>query len=465
MLFKDISVLSEDFTLAENMDVRTEGARIVSVVKTGAPAEGAGAPAEGTGAPGEGAGAPGEGAAGPSGHSAERVIDGRGKLLMPGFYNLHTHMAMNLMRGYGENMPLMDWLEKKVFQFEDRLTGPDCYIATLLGMAEGFAHGVVSSSDQYFFSEDSVRAAVESGGKINASRGLSYFDEILDLTGFGPYQESRKLFGDFHDTYDGRIRVDIALHAEYTATPGLIEAVAGLVKETGAPLHVHISETRSEHEECKARNGGRTPVRVIADSGAFEGGGIAAHCVWVEEEDADIMKEKGVTVVSCPVSNMKLASGIARVPLLLEKGINVALGTDGTASNNSLNFFEEIKLLALSAKVRFGDPTLITPVEALFAATRAGALAQGRDDCGIIREGFRADMIVLDLASPSLNPVYDIANALVYAASSRDILMTVADGCIVYEGGSFPTVDLERVIADTKKARARILGTLSEGSA
>ena len=444
MLFRDISVLREDFTLAENMDVRTEGAFIAAITKTGAP---------------------GAAGAGPSGEGDGRVIDGRGKLLMPGFYNLHTHMPMNLMRGYGENMPLMDWLEKKIFPFEDRFTGDDCYNAALLGMAEGFAHGIVSSSDHYFFCEDIVRAAVESGGKLNASRGLSFFDEILDLAGFRPYQESKKLFQDFHDTHEGRIRVDIALHAEYTATPGLIEAVAGLSRETGAPLHVHVSETRGEHEECKARNGGRTPMRVIADSGAFDNGGVAAHCVWVEEGDADIMKEKGVTAASCPVSNMKLASGIARVPLLLEKGVSVALGTDGMASNNSLNFFEEIKLLALSAKARFGDPTLITPGEALFAATRAGALAQGRDDCGFVREGFRADMIVADLASPSLNPVHDIANALVYAASSRDILMTVVDGLAVYEGGAFPTVDLERAAAAASQARARILGELSGGSA
>jgi len=391
---------------------------------------------------------------------AERVIDGRGKLLMPGFYNAHTHAPMTLLRGYGENMQLMEWLEQKVFPFEQQLTGEDCYFASLLAMAESFSHGIVSSSDQYFFCDDIVRAAAESGAKLNASRGLSFFDEILDLTGFKPYQEAEKLHRDYHGAYDGRIRVDIGLHAEYTATPALIEAVAGLVHDTGAPVHVHVSETRNEHEECKGRNQGRTPVRTLADGGVFDNGGLAAHCVWVEEEDADILSEKGVTVVSCPVSNMKLASGIARIPLLLEKGVAVAIGTDGTASNNSLNFFEEIKLLALSAKARFGDPTLITPREALFAATRAGALAQGRPDCGFIKEGFRADMIVLDLMSPSLNPVHDMANNLVYAGSSRDIMMTIVDGMVVYEEGSFPSVDIERVVFETERSRARIRGEL-----
>ncbi|MDR3364633.1 MAG: amidohydrolase [Clostridiales Family XIII bacterium] len=435
MLFKDISVLGEDFSVARAMDVRTDGARIAGV---------------------GGSGSIGAAAVG------ERIIDGHGKLLMPAFYNAHTHAPMTLMRGYGENLPLSDWLEK-IFSFEDRLTGEDCYRATQLAMAESFAHGVVSSSDQYFFCEDIVRAASESGAKMNASRGLSYFGDSLDLTGFRPYGESRKLFYDYHNTSDGRIRVDIGLHAEYTATPGLIEAVAGLSRETGAPVHAHVSETQGEHEECKKRNSGRTPVRVLADGGVFDNGGLAAHCVWIEEEDADILKEKGVMAVSCPVSNMKLASGIAHVPLMLSKGLGVALGTDGAASNNSLNFFEEIKMLSLSAKIRFGDPTLITPAQALFAATRAGALAQGRPDCGFVKEGFRADLIVIDLLSPSLGPVFELANNLVFSASSRDILMTVSDGRVVYESGAFPTVDVERAVAETTRARARILKEIPAG--
>ena len=445
MLFKNISVLKEDFSLVQNMDVLTEGARIVSV-----------APTDVSDAPVGASETRQTSIAG-----SEHELDGRGKLLMPGFYNSHTHLPMTLMRGYGENMHLMDWLTTKMFPFEDKLTGEDCYFATMLAMAESFSHGVVSSSDQYFFCEDIVRAVIEAGAKINICRGLSFFDEILDLTGFKPYQESKKLFDEYHDTEDGRVRVDVGLHAEFTATPGLIEAVAGLVRETGAPVHVHVSETRSEHEECKERNGGRTPARVFADSGVFDNAGIAAHCVWAEEEDVDILREKGVTVVSCPVSNMKLANGIARIPLILDKGVNVALGTDGAASNNSFNFFEEMKLLSLASKARFGDPTLITPREALYAATRAGALAQGRPDCGFIKEGFRADMIVLDLTAPSMNPVYDIANALVFSASSRDILMTIVDGRVVYESGEFQTIDIEKVISETERSRSRILAELA----
>jgi len=435
LLFKNITLLTEDFAVEYNMDVRTDGARIVSVAP-----------------------------AGENGSSGERVIDGHGKLLMPGFYNAHAHLPMTLLRGYGESMKLMDWLEKKIFPFEEKLDGEACYNASMLAIAESFSHGIMSSSDHYFFCEDTVRAAVESGAKLNICRGLSFFDEILDLTGFKPYQESRDLFYGHHDTENGRIRVDIGIHSEYTATPSLIEAVADLSRETGVPVHVHISETLSEHEECKERYDGRTPIKVFADAGAFDNGGLAAHCVYVEEEDADIMSEMGITVITCPVSNMKLADGIARIPLLLEKGVNVAIGTDGMASNNSCNFFEEIKMLSLAAKVRFGDPTLIKPAEALYAATRAGALAQGRPDCGIIKEGFRADMIMLDLSAPSMNPVYEMANNLVFSASSRDILMTMIDGLVVYENGAFPTVDIEKAISGTERSRDRILAELAEGA-
>jgi 5-methylthioadenosine/S-adenosylhomocysteine deaminase len=437
LLFKNIAVLNEDFSVSFGMDVQIEGAFIKSITPTDELS-----------------------------HCVTRddVINGDGKLLTPAFYNAHGHAPMTLLRGYGENMKLHDWLEKKIFPFEDKLTGEDCYHATMLALAESFANGIVSTAENYFFCDDMVRAAVESQSKVNISRGLSFFDEILDLAGFKAFQESKKLFSDHHGTYDDRIRVDIGMHAEFTATPGLIEAVAGLSHETGAPVHVHVSETRSEHEECKERYGGRTPVQVFTDNGVFDNGGIAAHCVWIEEEDADILKGKNVSVATCPVSNMKLASGIARIPLLLEKGVNVALGTDGPASNNSLNFFESMKLLSLSAKVRFGDPTLISPAEALYSATRAGAIAQGRPDCGYVKEGFRADLIMLDLGSPSMNPVCEMANALVFAASNRDILMTLSDGRVVYENGIFPTIDLEKTIFEVERSKTRILEELAAES-
>ena len=467
LLFKNTSILNPDFSVSRGMDLRIEDARIVHIATSQEACQGdspcgtqADLRATGTSC-----------AAGGRRHIPSvplaRVIDGAHLLLIPAFYNAHTHTPMTLMRGYGENLRLQEWLGERIFPFEDKMTDEDVYYASQLAFAEGFMHGVVSMSDHYFHSETIVRAAAACGVKLNISRGLSFFDELLDLTGFTPFQESKKLYYDNHDTLDGRIRVEIALHAEYTATPSLIEAVSGLVHETGAPLHVHVSETQKEHEECKERNGGRTPARVFADGGVFDNGGVAAHCVWITEEDADVLKEKGVSVVSCPDSNMKLASGVIDAPMILEKGLNLALGTDGAASNNNFNFFEEIKLFEIGAKSRVGDPTVISPQQALFAATRGGALAQGRADCGLLAEGMRADLIALDLTAPAFEPLYDPAAALVYAASSRDIEMTVADGQIVYRradgpaANSLPTVDLERASFEVNRSKTRILGELA----
>ncbi|MDR3305856.1 MAG: amidohydrolase [Clostridiales Family XIII bacterium] len=439
MLFQNAAVLDEDFSVVYDRFVWIDGPRIAYI--------GAAPPVLGTGA-----------AAGSD--SFGEVIDGGGLLLMPGFYNAHTHSPMSLLRGYGENMQLSDWLENRIFPFEDRLTGGDVYWATLLSMAESFAHGIISSSDMYYHCEDILRAACESGAKMNISRGLSFFGEGFDLAAYGPYAESRKLYYENHGAAGGRIRVDMALHAEFTSTPGLVRAAAALSAETGAPVHVHVSETKKEHEECKARHGGLTPVAYLADGGIFEQGGLAAHCVWITEEDADILREKGVTAATCPVSNLKLASGVMNAPMLLCRGVNIAIGTDGQASNNSLNLFEEIKLFALLCKERYGDPTLITPAQALYAATRAGALCQGRTDCGVLKAGNRADILVLDSRSPSLNPVHDAAGNLVYAASSADIRMTIIDGRTVYRDGAFPTVDMERILFETERSKSRILGEL-----
>jgi 5-methylthioadenosine/S-adenosylhomocysteine deaminase len=225
-------------------------------------------------------------------------------------------------------------------------------------------------------------------------------------------------------------------------------------------MQVHVSETKREHEGCKERHGGLTPTAYLDGLGLFDSPATAAHCIWVEGEDIDILREKGVTVASCPVSNLKLASGVCDTPALIGEGINVALGTDSAASNNSLDFFGEMKLFALVNKERRGDPTLITPRQALYAATRAGALGQGRTDCGLIKEGFRADFVALDLAAPSMHPMFDAYNNIVYSASPCDVALTMVDGRVVYERGEYPTIDIERAVYETDKACADILSRL-----
>jgi 5-methylthioadenosine/S-adenosylhomocysteine deaminase len=305
-----------------------------------------------------------------------------------------------------------------------------------------------------------LRAFAESGAKVNISRAVTCFTdaELADIVGF---REAKHLFENFDGAEDGRVKVEMSLHAEYTSTPKIAAQLAEYASAAGAGMHVHISETKLEHEECKARRGGKTPVAYLASLGFFETRTTAAHCVHVTEEDMDILAQKGVTVASCPVSNMKLSSGVCNVPRLLEKGVNVAIGTDSVASNNSLNFIEEMKFFALANKLMRGDPTLVSPAETLTAATAAGARSQGRPDCGMVRVGAKADLIVLDLSVPNMQPVHALANNIVYAASGGDVRLTMADGKVLYRDGDYKTIDIEKALFLAKSATKRILGELN----
>lgn len=388
------------------------------------------------------------------------TYDGKEKLLMSGFFNSHAHTPMTLLRGYGENMKLQDWLTQRIFPFEAKLTGKDVYHAMQLGIAESLRFGIVSTTDMYYFCDEMAAAVLESGAKNNIGRGLTSFgdDDLKDLTA---WKESRDLFERYNGAEDGRILVDMSLHAEYTSNARIARQFAEYTKEIGTRMHVHLSETKTEHEECKAKNGGKSPAAYFNELGLFDSKTTAAHCVWLDEGDFDILAERGVTVATCPVSNLKLASGICNVPKLLKRGIPVAIGTDSVSSNNSLNFLEEIKFFALIHKENQGDPTIITPKEAIFAATRAGALGQGREDTGILKEGCRADLIVLDLAGPNMYPVHDMINNVVYSASGSDVVLTMVDGKVLYKDGQYLTIDLEKAKYEAEKSKDRILSELS----
>jgi 5-methylthioadenosine/S-adenosylhomocysteine deaminase len=333
------------------------------------------------------------------------------------------------------------------------------YWATLLAVAESLRFGVVSTTDMYYFCEDMLRAFTESGAKVNISRGITCFtdDAVENLTGF---KEAKSLFETYNEAADGRIKVEMSLHAEYTSTPKVAAGLAAYANAAKAGMHVHISETETEHAECMARRGGKTPVAYLASLGFFETRTTAAHCVYVTEEDMDILAEKGVTVASCPVSNMKLSSGVCNVPRLLEKGVNVAIGTDGAASNNSLNFIEEMKFFALVSKLARRDPTLVSPAETVGAATLGGAKSQGRTDCGRVCVGAKADLIVLDLSVPNMRPLHDAVNNIVYSAAGSDVLLTMSDGKVLYRDGAYKTIDIERVLFEADGATAGILEAL-----
>ncbi len=430
MLFKNITILDENLDPKQNMYVATLGDTIDYVGDT---------PPEVSAGYGE-------------------IYDGKEKLLMTGFVNSHAHSPMTLMRGYGENLALQDWLNTKIFPFEAKLRDEDVYYGTLLAMAESIRFGIVSTTDMYYFSEAMIKAIAESGTKNNISRSITNFTGE-DLWAMDGAREMKALFKNYNGAEQGRIRVDMSLHAEYTSDPATAKALAEYTKEIGANMHVHVSETKFEHEACKNKYG-LTPAQYFAAQGLLDTRTTAAHCVWLEGEDFDILKAKGVTVASNPVSNLKLASGVCNVPELLKRGINVAIGTDSVASNNSLNFIEEIKAFALVSKMYYGDPTAVTPRQALTAATLGGAKGQGRNDCGRLAVGYKADLIVLDIHQPHMKPVHNILNNIVYSASGSDVVLTMVDGRVLYKDGEYTTIDIERVISGAGKSTARILSEL-----
>lgn len=428
MLFKNITLLDEKFEIRENMYVGIVGDRI-TYINNECPVEDFG-----------------------------RVYDGRGKLLMPGFINTHAHSPMSLLRGYGENMGLQDWLNKRIFPFEDKLTGEAVYWGTMLAMAESIRYGIVSTTDMYYFAEDMIRAIDESGTKNNISRSVTCFSNA-DLWELDSAKEMKDIYERFDGALNGRIKVDMSIHAEYTSNPEIVQQMAEYTKEIGANMHVHLSETQLEHEECKQRHG-KTPAEYFESLGLFDTPTTAAHCVWLEADDYPILKEKGVTVACNPVSNMKLASGICNVPELYRQGINVSLGTDSVASNNNLNFIEEMKYFAMASKVKLLDPTAVTPVQAIQAATISGAKAQGRKDCGVIKVGSKADVIVMDISGPHMHPVHDLINNIVYSASGSDVVLTMCDGEVLYESGEFKTIDIEKTLFEADRMTKNILQQL-----
>ena len=429
MLFKNITMLNENLDVEKERYVLVKGDRIAYI--------GDKPPAEPCG----------------------REYDGRGKLLMSGFFNAHAHSPMTLMRGYGENLALQDWLTKKIFPFEDKLDSNAVYWGTMLAMAESLKFGIVSTSDMYYFCEDMAEAVAECGAKSNISRS------VINITGEDPQtltsmKENTDFYNKYHNTADGRIKVDMSLHGEYTSDARTARALADCARDAGdVIMHVHLSETKLEHEECKQRHG-MTPAAYMEKMGLFDVPALAAHCVYAEDDDMDIFRAKGVTVATNPVSNMKLASGVCNASKVIDKGVNLAIGTDSVASNNSLNFIEEMKTLAISSKVYYADPTLITPKDALRAATSGGAMAQGRTDSGILKVGNKADLIVLDISGPNMHPVHSLINNIVYSCSGGEVIMTMVDGNVLYENGIYSLIDIEKTVYEVEKATQRILERL-----
>jgi 5-methylthioadenosine/S-adenosylhomocysteine deaminase len=378
-----------------------------------------------------------------------RVVDCTGKVLMPGLVNTHTHIPMTLMRGFAGGHDLQTWLNDYIFPTEDKLDGKTVQIGSKLALAEMIASGTTSFAEMYYFCGDIAQAVEEAGLSANIARSVTIFSPTDDPAGYYACQDLDAFRRRWAGTGDDQIKAEVSIHAEYTSflSPNLWDYLAGYAKEYGLGMQVHISETQSEHRDSMERHGGKTPLQILDDHGVWGTRSIAAHCVWVSEEDMALMASRGISAALNPYSNLKLGSGIAPVPQLAKAGVNLTLGTDGASSNNSLDLFEELKLTATLHSGTTQDPMAVTPTQALRMATVNGGKALGRKT-GVIAPGYVADLILLDFRHPNLMPCHDVVENIVYAASGKDVCLTMARGKILYEDGVFTTLDLDQIRTD-----------------
>ena len=359
----------------------------------------------------------------PDGTPADEVIDASGKALLPPFYNTHTHAAMSLLRGYADDMPLQRWLTDYIWPFENKMTAADIREGSLLAAREMITTGTVFFSDMYFDIDETIQVVQETG--MRAAIGVTFVESHTKSQQYEKLETLRH----WVDPTGGLITLTVAPHAVYTVGPDLLVRCAEVARELGMKLHIHLSETRREVDDC-IREHSMTPVRYLDKLGVLGDNVIAAHVVHVDEEEAAILAARGVTISHCPCSNMKLASGVFPYKMLHKAGCRITLGTDGDSSNNNLDMREEMKFAALQAKSSSGDPETMPADEALAMATRAGAEAFGID-AGVIAEGKLADALLVDLQDVQMQPLHNLVSNWVYAASSRCIDTVICNGKVL----------------------------------
>ncbi len=382
----------------------------------------------------------------------DKVIDGRGMVALPGFINSHTHSAMSLMRGYGDDMMLMEWLRDRIWPIEEGLKGEDVYWGALLSIAEMLRSGTTTFADMYFFMDEVARAVEETGIRADLSIGL------VSTTGDWQVKlkEGQGFFSDWDGGADGRINVSLGPHAPYTCEPEFLKKVSQLALELGSKIHIHLAETLDELKNLED-NYGKTPIEYVLDAGVLKNKVIGAHCIHLGDRDMQIMKKYDISAVHNPQSNMKLASGISPVQNMLDMGINVALGTDSSCSNNNLDMIDEMRSAALLQKTKLMDARALPAATVLGMATRGGAKALCiNDKVGILKEGMRADLILIDLNKPHLYPQHDIVSNVVYSANGGDVAYTLVDGKVLLDKGHLVYMDEERIYYEVNKALKRL---------
>lgn len=377
------------------------------------------------------------------GKKFDREIDCKGNLLMPGLKNAHTHSAMTFSRSLADEYCLNDWLHKAIFPREAKLTPDHVYWFAKLAYADYLSGGVTSCFDMYFHKYENAKAAVETGFRH------VFCGAANDYGGFEALEQN---YIDLND-YDPLISFIYGFHAEYTTCEDNLKYMSELAHKYSAPVFAHISETAEEVAGCRERYG-VTPAALFDKLGIYDFGGGGFHCVWFTDKDREIFKKRGLWSVFNACSNLKLASGITPVYKFIKDGMNIAIGTDGAGSNNALSMFREMYLDCVLSNVETKNAAAVDPFTILKAGTSGGALCMGLTDCDVLDAGKKADIIMIDMNKPSMQPENNIARNIVYSADNSVVKMTMIDGRILYEDGRFTTIDIDTVIRECNKFKS-----------
>ena len=378
-----------------------------------------------------------------------KEIDAEGNLIMPGFKNAHTHSPMTFLRSYADDMALHDWLHTLVFPAEAKLLPEDAYWLTRLAILEYLTSGITTTFDMYYHREEVMRAFVDAG-----FRNI-FCDTVMDV--WGSVEQMEEDYEKYNQKDNPLIGYRFGFHAEYTTSEALIQKIVDLAKKYQAPIYTHCQETEYEVGTCVEKTG-KTPIAYLDSLGVFDYGGAIFHGVVASEEDMEILRRQGVVVVTNPASNLKIASGIAPIQEYLNQGVEVAIGTDGPASNNALDMFREMYLTTVLQKVTCKDPEVVPAMEVLKMATIGGARAMGLTDCDYLDTGKKADLIMIDLQQPNMQPLQNIAKNVVFSGSKSNVKMTMVAGKVLYQDGEFiQDITKEKIYEKANAIARRIL--------
>lgn len=377
--------------------------------------------------------------------SYDKKIDGKNYLAMPGFVNAHTHVGMSLFRNFSDDVELMTWLNEKIWPLEDKLIAEDVYWASLLSHAEMIMTGTTSFADMYYFEDQTIKALEKSKMRAQISRGLT-----LEYKNYKKIEENIDLFKKYENSQNGRINIAFGPHAVYTTDKNYIKEINKYAKKYKMPIHIHLSETKTENTDCMKRFN-QSPTEVFEECGIFENKTIAAHGVYLSDKDLDILSKYDVSVVHNPSSNLKLSSGFLDCTRVINKKINLAMGTDSSASNNNLSMIKEISLTSLVSK--YNNPQNLKAYDVLKMATINGAKALGLDDkIGTLEEGKLADIILIDLNNPNHTPQNNLISSLCYSTFDKDVSYVIINGDLVYDDKKFVYLNEKEIIKNAEES-------------